>query len=57
MMIDGTPNLLELVEASPVDPIEMLAMDVAVVLDGGPVDDSAPAVISPCADAVQDALG
>lgn len=57
VIIDGTPNLLELVEALPVDPIEMLTIDVAMVLDGGPIDDSAPALISPCADATQDAQG
>ncbi len=51
-MIDGTPNLLELVEATPLEPSEMLGIDRGTVFDGGG-DLSTPGP-SVCTDGVED---
>ncbi len=45
LTIDGTPNLLELVEATPLEPSEMLGIDLGTVFDGAP--DNVPDRIEP----------
>ena len=54
LTIDGTPNLLELVEATPLEPSEMLGIDRGTVFDGGG-DLSTPGP-SVCTDGVEDGV-
>ncbi len=53
LTIDGTPNLLELVEATPLEPSEMLGIDIGTVFDGS--NDAIPSRgPSVCTDGLED---